>query len=353
MYLEVAEAFLELGRNDDVLMLIDKARASLEKCLTEYKYSKPEEKDHYLIDIIKMEVALSEFEQAHRTLQKIKSNNQIVDAYAIIARAAYNSGFIDEAKSALEKGITLEQELKAYDNDLHQVHHLLHEVITPPDEIFSHLGNGVKRFIASRCKIAEEFRLAGKITYAKHTAYRAFEALPVANEGYVYADTSHTHKNIFNPIDISKSLFELGEYDLVFFSAALSGDTEGYAKVLIKTALAVVRNDKCKGLSLFRQALSVIEAYSDEIDVNKKEHASWVNHDYEKDKPTIMDFVTMARELIWLKDMEAVRLILPLYPEFAKMLWQSTNLHAYEALYIYYLLGEKRCYYERPAGDNR
>jgi len=339
MYLEIAEAFLELGRYDDVALLIEKARMFLEKYRTEYKYSKPEENDHYLVDIIKMEVALSKFEQAHQTLQGITNKNQIVDAYTTIARAAYKSGRVEEAKNALAHAIEKSKECKNHDDDTLQIAWLMHDIEEPPDVIFSEYN--VKSFIAGQCKIAEELRLAGKLILAKNMAYRAFEAISVANKGYVYSDTHHTKKNIFNPIDISKSSFELVEYDLSLVSAALSGDTEWYAKALMKVALAVVKEDKLRGLYLFRQALFVIGTYSVEIDVNRKEHTSWSGHIYEKNKPTIMDFVTMARELIGLKDMEAARSILPSYLDFAKMLWQSTNLYAYESLHIYCLLGEK------------
>ncbi|GHU78245.1 hypothetical protein AGMMS49992_28410 [Clostridia bacterium] len=339
MYLEIADEFLEIGCHDDVSILVEKARNFLEKHRTEYKYSKSEETDRYLVAIIKLEVALSKFEQAHQTLQRIKNNKHIVDAYTTIARASYLSGRIKEAKSALEHAIEKSKECKNYMGDIRQIEVLMHDVVEPTGVIFSQYN--VRSFIAGECKIAEELRLAGDIRVANNVAYQAFNTISAANEGYIYSDTNHTKENIYNPIDISKGLFKIGEYNLALACAALSGDTEWYAKALIKVALAVVKVNKNRALLLFKQSLSAIDTFSCEIDVNRKEHASWRNYDYEKDKPTIMDFVTMARELIQLKDIDAVRSILPSYHEFSKLLWQSTNLYAYEALFIYYLLGEK------------
>jgi len=341
MYVEIAEEFLNLGYQDVALELVKIAHVFLKKHRMEYKYAKPEYTDIELVQIAKIETVCLNAKQALVSVQEIHNINKIIEAYIIIAREAYKKGDMDEAENVL---FMAKQKMKEVQEENTILKVVLASSFIDGTEVavaMSPKSSTVKEYVSLLCKIAEE-RIANKdVNGAEQIAKEALSKLTLSDYNLVSLDEYHLKEHVFNPIDISKNLFDIGEYEFALKVAAISGKSKWFAKLLMKTALEILSSNKSRALKLFEMALDIIKTYKLKIDVNKKENSKWSDCAYEKDEPTIMDFVIMSRELIWLGDKDSARSILPPYPEFSEMLWQSTNLYAYEGLYIYFMLGDK------------
>ena len=341
MYVEIADEFLNLGFRNEALELIEIAHVFLKKYRTEYNYAKPEYTDIELVQIAKIEASCLNTGQALASVQEIHNINKIIEGYIIIAREAYKNGNLDEAENVL---FMAKQKM----NECQEVNTILKVVLasafienTETAITMAPKSSTVKESVSLLCKIAEERLANNDITSAELIAKEALSKLSSSDYNLVSLDEYHLKKHVFNPIDISKSLFDVGEYELALKIAAISGVAKWYAKLLMKTAQEILSSNKSWALKLFEMALDIIKTYKIKIDVNKKENSEWGDYVYEKDEPTIMDYVIMSRELLWLGDKDSAKSMLPTYSIFSEMLWQSTNLYAYEGLYIYFVLGAK------------
>ena len=341
LYVEIADEFLNLGFCNAALELVEIAHVFLKKHITEYKHDKSEYTDIELVQIAKIETARLNTRRALGLVQEIHNINKIIEAYTTIAREAYKNGDVDEAENALFMAKQRMEESQEVNTILKVI--LASALIENTEIAITMLpkSSSVKESVSLLCKIAEE-RFGNKdIIGAELIAKNALSKLSSSDYNLVSLDEYHLKKHVFNPVDISKSLFDVGEYELALKVAAISGEAKWYAKLLMKTAQEVLNNNKSWALELFEIALDIIKTYKLKIDVNKKENSEWSDHVYEKDEPTIMEFVIMSRELMWLGDKDSAKSTMPPYSEFSAMLWQSTNLYAYEGLYIYFVLGAK------------
>jgi len=199
-------------------------------------------------------------------------------------------------------------------------------------------NTNVKQRVESLCEIADERLLTGDKEGAEYVARYAFGILGDYEYSLAGLPDYGVKVEKFDRKKISKELFDVGEYDLALKIASLSDDIKWFTKLLIKIANKIDDTEKEKAVKLFKSALSIINSSGMEIDVNRRDRYS---QSYDKDHPTITDLAQIASSFFYLGKPENIKTLLPPYSELSKMLWQSTDLYAYEALHIYALLGEE------------
>ena len=338
MYIEVAEILAKRNLSKKALGAIKVALPFLAKYMECDSHRKPEDIDRDLLKIAVVEAGCSEVVSAMKTVEKIFDEDCTIEAFAKIARTVFLLGKYGEAESILLMiKLPISTKSKAFNEVIDTIalikgHEAAIEMLIPISDIKEH--------IISLCRIAKERLLANDSENAEYVSQYAFSVL----SKYEYTLTGLPEHGIstkkYDRKKISKNLFEIGEYHLALKVASLSNNDKWYAKLLIKTAIETMNKEKNEAVKMFTSALSLIKSKMD-IDVNKYHFRSRWGDDYDKDHPTITDLVTVANSLIQLDEIDVVKSLFPPYSEFSKLLWQSADMYAYEALCIYLAIGEK------------